>query len=218
MFITFEGLDCSGKSTQAQRLAERLASDPLPGEPSPRPVCVLREPGGTAVSERLRDILLDHATLDLHERAELLLFEASRAQLVHRVIRPALARGEIVICDRYADSSTAYQGYGRGLDRASVEEINLFATAKLCPDLSLFIDIAVEEVAHRKAQRGDTADRMEIAGRRFYERVRNGYLDIARRDPHRFVVVDGMPPIPVVQDAVWRALAANRIRMQGNHS
>ncbi len=214
MFITFEGLDCSGKSTQAQLLSERLANEALPGERGVRPVRFLREPGGTAISERLREVLLDHRTLGLHERAELLLFEASRAQLVQQVIRPALARGEIVICDRYADSTTAYQGYGRGLDLAAVEQINRFATGGLQPDRTLFIDITVEEIARRKAQRGDPADRMESAGTGFYERVRNGYLDIARREPHRFVVVDGMPPIPAVEDAVWRSVETNRLRMQ----
>lgn len=220
MFITFEGLDCSGKSTQAQLLASRLATEALPGDRCVRPVRFLREPGGTAISERLRDILLDRATLELHERAELLLFEASRAQLVHRVIRPALARGEIVICDRYADSTTAYQGYGRGLDLAAVEQINLFATGELRPDLTLYIDITAEEIGRRKAERGDAADRMESAGLSFYERVRNGYLEIARRDPRRFVVVNGMPPIPAVRDAVWSSVvtAVHRVRTQGTRS
>ncbi len=220
MFITFEGLDCSGKSTQARLLAERLTTDLLPGEACLSPVQFIREPGGTSISERLRDILLDRTTLDLHERAELLLFEASRAQLVYRVIRPALARGEIVVCDRYADSTTAYQGYGRGLDLASVEHINRFATSELRPDITLFVDITTEEVARRKVQRGDPADRMENAGPGFYERVRNGYLEIARREPLRFVVVNGMPPIPAVQEAVWRLVetATNRIRMQGIRS
>ncbi len=218
MFITFEGLDCSGKTTQAQLLAERLAGGALPGEQCVRPVRFLREPGGTAISERLREILLDHATLGLHERAESLLFEASRAQLVHQVIRPALARGEIVICDRYADSTTAYQGYGRGLELAAVEQINWFATGGLWPDLTLFVDITVAEIARRKAQRGDPPDRMESAGSGFYERVRNGYLEIARREPHRLVVVDGMPPIPAVQDSVWRSVETNRLRMQETRS
>jgi dTMP kinase len=216
MFITFEGLDCSGKSTQAQRLVEKLTVGTLPGSDQIRPVRFIREPGGTAISERLRDILLDRATLDLHERAELFLFEASRTQLVHQVIRPALAKGEIVICDRYADSTTAYQGYGRNLDLAAVEQINHFATGGLVPDLTLFVDIVTAEIARRKAQRGDPADRMESAGNRFYDRVREGYMEIARREPDRFVVVDGMPPIPAVEDAVWRALmkATNRMKMQ----
>lgn len=217
MFITFEGLDCSGKSTQAQLLAGRLETEPLPGDDLPRTVRFLREPGGTAISERLRDILLDRTTLELHERTELLLFEASRAQLVYRVIRPALERGEIVICDRYADSTTAYQGYGRGLDLDAVRHINGFATGELRPDLTVCVDITAEEITRRKMLREDPADRMESAGSRFYERVRNGYLEIARRDPGRFVVVNGMPPVTEVQETVWRAVmaAANRVRKQG---
>ncbi len=217
MFVTFEGLDCSGKSTQAQLLAKRLESETLPGDDRPRPVRFLREPGGTAISERLREILLDRTTLELHERAELLLFEASRAQVVYRVIRPALERGEIVICDRYADSTTAYQGYGRGLDLDAVEHINRFATGELRPDLTVCVDITGEEIARRKMLRGDPGDRMESAGPRFTERVRNGYLEIARRDPERFVVVNGMPPVAEVQETVWRTVmaAAHRVRMQG---
>ncbi len=217
MFITFEGLDCSGKSTQAQLLAQRLETEPLPGDERPRKVRFLREPGGTSISERLRDILLDRTTLELHERAELLLFEASRAQLVYRVIRPALERGEIVLCDRYADSTTAYQGYGRGLDLDAVERINRFATGELRPDLTVCVDITAEEIMRRKSLRGDPADRMESAGSRFYERVRKGYLEIAQHDPGRFVVVNGMPPVAEVQEAVWRTVmaAANRVRMQG---
>jgi dTMP kinase len=220
MFITFEGLDCSGKSTQAQLLVEKLSAGPLPGSDRRQPVRLIREPGGTAISERLRNILLDRATLELDERAELLLFEASRAQLVHRVIRPALAGGEIVICDRYADSTTAYQGYGRNLDLAAVKQINLFATGGLVPDVTYFVDITPAEIVQRKSRRGDPPDRMESAGRQFYERVREGYLDIARCEPDRFVVVDGMPPIPAVEDAVWRALAnaTNRAKRQGTRS
>jgi dTMP kinase len=219
MFITFEGLDCSGKSTQAQRLVDRLTVGALPGTDEIRPVRFIREPGGTAISERLRDLLLDRATLNLHERAELFLFEASRAQLVHEVIRPALARGEIVICDRYADSTTAYQGYGRTLDLAAVELINRFATGGLVPDLTLFVDISPAEIVRRKARRGNPADRMESAGTGFYERVREGYMEIARREPGRLVVVDGMPSIAAVEEAVWRALASatNRVRMQEIH-
>jgi dTMP kinase len=216
MFITFEGLDCCGKSTQAQLLAEKLAREKLPGDDCLRPVQFIREPGGTAISERLRNILLDRGLLELHVRTELFLFEASRAQVVHQVIRPALVRGEIVLCDRYADSTTAYQGYGRGLNLAAVEEINRFATDGLRPDLTLCIDITPEEIVRRKMQRGDADDRMELSGAHFYERVRNGYLEIARHEPDRFTVVDGMPQIPTVQEAVWRAVekAAHRKRTQ----
>lgn len=206
MFITFEGLDSSGKSTQAQRLTERLAVRPLPGETTVRPVRCIREPGGTAISERLREILLDKANLDLNEVSELFLFSASRAQVVREVIRPAISRGEIVICDRYADSTTAYQGYGRGLDLPAVLQINRFATAGLVPDLTFIVDITVEEVRRRKVAAGMPFDRMEVAGTGFFEKVRNGYFDIAKREPGRFIVVNGMAPVETVEAEIWKAL------------
>jgi dTMP kinase len=204
MFITFEGIDCCGKTTQAQRLVERLSVRPLPGDEQVRSVRLIREPGGTPISERLRAILLDRTNLDLSDRAEILLFSASRAQLVHQVIRPALAGGEIVICDRYYDSTTAYQGFGRGLDLRSVLEINRFATSALTPDLTFLVDIPVEEIPRRKASSGH--DRMESAGDEFYARVRNGYLELARLEPHRFAVVNGVAPIDVVENEIWGTL------------
>ena len=207
MFITFEGLDSSGKSTQAQRLTERLATRPLPGEKTVRPVRFIREPGGTAISERLREILLDKAILDLNEVSELFLFSASRAQVVREVIRPAISRGEIVICDRYADSTTPYQGYGRGLDLPAVLQINRFATAGLVPDRTIIVDIAVAEVRRRKEAAGMPFDRMERAGTAFFEKVRNGYFDIAKREPGRFVIVDGMAPVETVEAEIWKALS-----------
>jgi dTMP kinase len=207
MFITFEGLDCSGKTTQAQRLCERLGAVPLPGERNIRPVRFIREPGGTAISERLREILLDRANLHLSEVSEIFLFSASRAQLVREIIQPALARGEIVICDRYADSTTAYQGYGRGLDLPAVLQINRLATAGLVPDRTIVVDITVDEVGRRKSAAGMGYDRMESAGTAFYERVRNGYAEIARREHARCVVVNGMAPIETVEEEIWQALA-----------
>jgi dTMP kinase len=186
MFLTFEGLDSSGKTTQARIVAEarRAATG--------RVVHFIREPGGTPISERLRAILLDKKNLELSEQAELLLFSASRAQLVRQLIQPALLRGETVICDRYMDSTTAYQGYGRGLDLAAVNQINRFATAGVAPDLTILVDIAVEEIDRRKRAAGTAFDRMESAGREFYERVRGGYLAIASEHADRCVVVNGM--------------------------
>jgi dTMP kinase len=134
------------------------------------------------------------------------LFSASRAQLVNDVIAPALRRGETLICDRYYDSTTAYQGYGRGIDLRSVRAINKVATAGIDPDLTLLVDITVDEIARRKAVAGLTFDRMESAGREFYERVRNGYLEIARDEPGRFVRVDGMGSIEDVSRSIWHAV------------
>jgi dTMP kinase len=206
MFITFEGLDFSGKTTQAELLVSKLREHPLPGARTVRPVCFVREPGGTRISERLRDILLDRKNLELNDIAELMLFSASRAQLVAEVIRPALLRGEIVIGDRFYDSTTAYQGYGRGLDLTSVHQINAIATSGLVPDRTIVVDIPLEEIARRKALAGLAFDRMESSGRVFYERVRNGYLDLVRLEPRRFVCVDGTASISRVEEDIWGAL------------
>jgi len=199
MFITFEGLDFSGKSTQANLLVERLKK-------AKHVVRFLREPGGTKISERIREILLDKSHLEMTEAAELLLFSASRTQLVAEVIVPALQRGEIVVCDRYYDSTTAYQGYGRGFNLEAVRHINKIATAGTDPDLTILVDIPVEEIERRKAAAGMTFDRMESAGREFYERVRKGYLDIARNEPDRLVLVDGLASIDAVKTQVWQAV------------
>ena len=200
MFLTFEGVDCSGKTTQAAMLVEALCAR------SGRIVHFIREPGGTAISERLREILLDRSNLELAELTELFLFSASRAQLVAQVILPALARGEIVVCDRFHDSTTAYQGYGRGLDLDAVRRINTVATAGTDPDLTLLVDITVGEIEARKKASGGAPDRMENAGREFYERVRKGYLAIAREQPERFVVIDGMRNVNDIARDIRRAV------------
>lgn len=201
MFLTLEGIDFSGKSTQAKMLVDALSGE--------RAVCFLREPGGTPISERIRDILLDKKNLELTDRAELLLFSASRAQLVASVIRPALAKGEIVICDRYYDSTTAYQGAGRGLPMDAVRTINTFATGGLAPDLTLFIDIPVDEIERRRAAAGKGFDRMEAAGREFFQRVRDGYCALAAAEPGRFVRIDGTRPPEDVHAGVMAALKAS---------
>ncbi len=162
MFITFEGLDFSGKTTQATRFVERVKAD------AQGSVLFLREPGGTRISERIREILLDREHLEMSPMAELLLFSASRSQLVQEVILPALGRGETVVCDRFYDSTTAYQGYGRGLDLQAIGRINAIASAGLVPDLTIFVDIPIEEIGRRKTAAGVPFDRMESGGGEFY--------------------------------------------------
>lgn len=202
MFLTLEGIDFCGKSTQARMLVDALSGE--------RAVCFLREPGGTPISERIRGILLDRKNLELTDRAELLLFSASRAQLVAGVIRPALAKGEIVICDRYYDSTTAYQGAGRGLPMDAVRTINMFATGGLVPDLTLFIDIPVDEIERRRAAAGKGFDRMEAAGREFFTRVRDGYHALAGAEPERFVRIDGMRTPDEVHAEIMTAVRTSR--------
>lgn len=212
LFITFEGPEGSGKSTQARMLAQWLADRGLD-------VLFTREPGGTPIGDRIREILLSPNSVGLVAEAEVLLFSASRAQLVQEVIRPHLERGGIVICDRYADSTYAYQGYGRGLDMDMLRRITHFATRGLVPDITFLLDIPVREGLHRK-QQGDGEDdwnRMEAEHIAYHERVRQGYLELARRDPKRWVILDGLQPVDTLQ-ALIRDHALERLRSAGHET
>jgi len=197
LFITFEGGDGSGKSTQIALLAEKLRA-------LGHDVRTYREPGGVTpgdAGERIREILLDPAHVELDVRAELLLYEASRAQLVAVHYRPALSEGAIVLCDRYADSSVAYQGYGRAvLPVAEVHELNRIATGGLTPDLTLLLD--VDSVAGLAQATVEGADRLEQAGTAFHERVRDGYLAIAAEEPERVKLVP-RASVDAVAAEVW---------------
>lgn len=196
MLITFEGLDYSGKSTQVQRLADRLTREGFQ-------VLVVREPGGTPIGEGIRSILLDKKLAAMTDRAELLLFSASRAQLVEEVIRPALGRGMVVLCDRFHDSTTAYQGWGRGLPTDAVETVNELATGGLKPTLTILMDVPVEVLEARVRALGLARDRMESNGRAFYDRVRSGYRELAHKEP-RFVVIDGNRPEAAIEQEIWK--------------
>lgn len=210
MFITFEGLDFSGKSTQARLLLEKLKRNN-------RTVHFLREPGGTAISEAIRTVLLDTKHLDMTDAAEILLFSASRAQLVTQVIRPALQHGDVVICDRYCDSTTAYQGYGRGLDLEAVLLINRFATGGTMPDMTFLVTIPIEEIERRKIAAGLAFDRMESSGREFYERVAKGYHALARNEPERWHVIDGMKEIQEIEQEIWQRVEPVLFRQSVRH-
>jgi dTMP kinase len=199
MFITFEGIDCCGKSTQARLLAERL-------EATGREVLMLREPGNTRLSEHIREILLNKQYDEMNERTELLLFSASRAQLVAEVILPALAQDKIVICDRFYDSTVAYQGYGRQLPLEDIIHINRIATQELVPDMTFFIDVCPEVAFERCRERFEGRDRMEESGVRFYERVMNGYMRIAQENGARFYIVNGHKRIDDVNATIWRLI------------
>lgn len=213
MFITLEGLDYSGKSTQADRLLRRLERSHRERPDRWPPVTFLRDPGGTPLSERLRDVLLDRKHLAMCGRTELLLFAASRAQLVETVIRPSLRRGSLVVCDRFYDSTTAYQGYGRELNLEDVKRLNEFGAGGLRPDLTILFDVPVEEVERRRRAAGADADRMESAGHGFYERVRAGYLALAAAEPDRIVCLDGTEAADTVEARVWDAVS-NRLERE----
>ena len=197
MFITFEGVEGSGKTTQVERLADELA------RLGRRPL-VTREPGGTAVGERVRDLLLDQAGEGLGPRAEALLFAAARAQLVAEVVRPAVDRGEDVLCDRYVHSSLAYQGAGRGLGLDEVEALNRWATGGLWPDLVVLLDLDPK----LGLDRVEGADRFERQGLDFHQAVARAFLELAERDPERFVVVDAAGPPDQVAANVRAAVLA----------
>ena len=198
VFITFEGGEGSGKSTQLRRLADRLESAGVP-------VRTLREPGGTLAGEAIRAILLDPAHTGLTAGAELLLYEASRAQLVAQVIEPALAAGEVVLCDRFFDSTTAYQGYARGLSLAQIDLLNQAATGGLVPNRTLVFDIdPALGIARATAH---STDRLEAEDLDFHRRVREGFLSIAAQDPARVSVLDASGSADDVAARVSAALA-----------
>jgi dTMP kinase len=195
VLIAFEGVEGAGKSTQLDLLRCEL-------ERRGHEVVVTREPGGTPVGERVRALLLDPA-VELDPRAEALLFAAARAQLVARVIRPALERGAVVLCDRYLDSSLAYQGEARGLGRGPVQEVNRLATGGLLPDLVVLLDLDPAEGFDRRAER---RDRIEVEDLGFHRRVRDAFRELAAGDPDRFAVIDAAAPTDQVAAVVLAAV------------
>ena len=199
LFITFEGPDGSGKTTQIELLAERLRDQG-------HEVLITREPGGTPIGDQVRAVVHDVKNVEMTRETEFLLYSASRAQLVRQVIRPHLKRGGTVLCDRFADSSMAYQGYGRELDLDLVRCITQFATGGLCPDLTVYLDLPVEVGLQRKesahaAQAGEW-NRLDQQTLDFHQRVRQGYLRMAEADPDRWLAVDAAQSIPDTQAAI----------------
>ncbi len=196
LFITFEGPDGSGKTTQVQRLARRLLDRGCD-------VLALREPGGTAIGEQIREVLHSLANREMEPRAEILLYCASRAQLVGQVIRPRLQSGGMVICDRYADSTLAYQGYGHGLDLTILRAILGFATGDLKPDLTFYLDISAEAGLARRQAGGGEWNRMDNLGIEFHRRVRAGYLEMVAQEPGRWVVIDASRDADAIAKDIW---------------
>ncbi len=194
LFITFEGGEGCGKTFQAKALYRRLQQLAIPS-------LLTHEPGGTPLGEKVSRWVKwsDH---DISPFAELLLFNAARAQLVNKVIRPSLERGEIVICDRYADSTVVYQGYGRGLDLSVVEETNYVATQGLTPKLTILLDIDVTEGLARKGKK--SADRFEKENIFFHQKVRDGYLKLAADEPERWLVIDAAQSKAAIREIIWR--------------
>jgi dTMP kinase len=200
MFITFEGIDGSGKSTQIARTDKWLRERDWD-------VLVSREPGGSELGEAIRDILLDPKWQAMVGKAEFFLYSASRAQLVEEIVRPHLKKPKaVVILDRYDDSSTAYQGGGREIGVESVETVNRFATAALVPDVTFVLDLDWETSCARRAKAGAPSDRLEMNARDFFERVRETYHRLCARDPQRMILLDASQPEEVVFRRIQREL------------
>lgn len=205
LFITVEGIDGCGKSTQARLIAAAL-------EAAGHDVLRLREPGGAKISEQIRAILLDPANAEMGDVCELLLYEAARAQLVHQVIRPALAAGKTVVCDRFYDSTTAYQAFADGLDRNMVSQANELAVDGCRPDLTLVFDLPVEDALRRRSGR-EAEDRLELKGLEFQERVAAGFRAVAADEPDRVKLIDAGGSIAEVFSGVAAELRSAGLSM-----
>ncbi len=201
-FITFEGSEACGKTTQVQRLATRLERLHVPH-------LITREPGGTPIGETIRELLqfAPHNS-NMTPETELLLFEASRSQLVREVIRPALEQGMCVIADRFFDSTTAYQGAARKLDREIIERFNAFAVSGCIPDITIVLDVDAATAESRMRREPRKADRMEQQPGEFHERVREGYRELAARDAKRVVLIDGVREPSAIEEEIWQTLCS----------
>jgi dTMP kinase len=201
-FITFEGSEGCGKSTQVQRLAARLKKLQIP-------FLITREPGGTQIGETIRELLqfVPHNSAMMPE-TELLLFEASRSQLVRETIKPALERGIFVIADRFFDSTTVYQGAARRLDREMVDRLNAFVVGDCVPDITFVLDVDAVTAESRMQKSPRRADRMEQEPAEFYDRVREGYRELAAREPNRIVLIDGSRNVDEIEEQIWETLCS----------
>ncbi len=194
-FITFEGCDGCGKSTQLKMFSAYLAENNIPH-------IFTREPGGGKISEEIRQILLSGKNMEMTDECEALLYAAARVQHLSDRVEPALAKGELVVCDRYVDSSLAYQAYGRGLGVDFISKINSFALEKYLPDVTVFINLSSEAAFARK-KGADENDRLEQAGREFHKRVYDGYCQLAKENPDRYVIIDGaQTPQEIFEDVI----------------
>ena len=192
-FITFEGIDFCGKTTQAKKLANYLREKGYE-------VVLIREPGGEKISEKIRKILLSERNKEMTHMTELLLYIASRAQLTQRIILPALKEKKIVICDRYSDSTLAYQGYGRGLNKSMIRNLNQVASSGLSPNLTILLDVPVKVCLKRKAKEKKGKDRLEKEKLEFHQKIRDGYLKIAQKNKKRIKIIDGRKD----QEKTWQ--------------
>jgi dTMP kinase len=197
LFITFEGVEGCGKTTQSRILFDALTKKNVPVE-------LVCEPGGTGLGDGLRYLLKREQQVSISPEAELFLFSASRIQLIIEIIRPCLQQGQVVICDRFSDSTVAYQGYGRGLDLANIKAVNTIATSGIKPDITFLLDISSERGLNRKHD--NVGDRFEEEDIVFHKRVREGYLTLVAEEPDRWCVIDGTLPREQVSKLIWDAV------------
>ena len=195
-FISFEGIDFSGKSTQIQLLKDKLISNE-------QKVIILREPGGTQISELIREILLDKNNLAMTSTTEMLLYSAARNQVLNEKIIPALEEGTFVIADRFVDSTTAYQGYGRQISMELIQQINHVATNDFLPSLTIFMDLPLEKMYNRQKDNVIETDRLESSGNEFFVRVREGYLKIADKNNNRFKILNADKEVTKISEEIW---------------
>ena len=199
LFITFEGGEGSGKSSQTRALYRQLTRLDIPA-------ILIHEPGSTVLGEKLTRLLKWGKSTDISPLTELMLFNASRVQLLDEIIKPTLKAGKIVICDRYTDSTIAYQGYGRKIDIDTIKNVNDIATGALKPDLTVLLDIPVREGFARKT--GQKPDRFEKEAQAFHQRVRKGYLQLACEEPQRWLVIDAMLPKEKIKQIIWEKVSS----------
>ena len=195
-FISFEGIDFCGKTTQIQLLKEKLRSGGIK-------VLIFREPGGTVISEKIRSILLNSDHDEMHKVTEILLYEAARAQLVHEKLIPRLKAGTHIIADRFFDSTTTYQGYGREIDINMIQRLNDFATSELKPFRTYFLDIPPEEAENRHRIESRQKDRLEKSGLQFYTLIRNGFIELSEKEPERILRIVGLKSPEEISDIIW---------------
>lgn len=197
MLIAFEGIDGSGKTTQAELLSKRLTEEGIPND-------ILREPGGTPLGEGIRELLLHRSDLKINPVAEFLLFSASRAQLTREKLRPILESGHVAIVDRYFYSSIAYQGFGRGIPVSEIKSVNYFATQNVLPNVVYLFNLDIETALSRRNTSGKTADRMEKGEMEFFQRVIDGFSFCAKEEPNRFVNVDGRESVEAISERIFQ--------------
>ncbi|MGM0651410.1 MAG: dTMP kinase [Bacillota bacterium] len=203
LLITLEGIDGCGKSTHAELLCKKLSQKNFD-------YIMVREPGGTVVGENVRRILLDN-NYSPSLYSEMFLYMAARSELTRQIIGPALKTGQLVICDRFTDSTLAYQGFGGGADLSIIRYLSSVATGGLAPDLTLLLDLPVEEAIRR---RGDSTDRMESKDIRFHQRVRSGYLEIARNEPERIIIINALLSVEKLNKIIWELIENLLIKLR----